>query len=374
MGKFTSFLLLFSLFIPLLLILRPNVTVHLLMILEFSFPFPPFQLFSSPLMKSYHEYLVSQLPDREEIPAFELPLDQLTRESLRITSRDYTYPVVIRSVLADLPAIQKWNNITWWLDNYGNDEVLCKYVVKAGDPPVCTIKDALNVSNPTERLYISGEARIFQKHPELEEMIKSPFIDSISPGIPVFTQIFLGYGNMGSDVHSAIGCNMFRQIVGRKKWWLIPVSQTPYVYPSLNPNGFSAHTLTKIGKGNEESSLWLKKLERYTVTLNPGDVLLNPPWFWHGIKNIADTPDGIVIGVPTRYGTPNPLKMPSFRSNFILSVIGIGAITYTYGLDKFFSSSDAFQNGIERARASRSDLAAKHEADLKKKEEMENAM
>jgi len=317
---------------------------------------------------------MSRLPDREEIPALELSLDQLTKESLRLASHDYTFPVVIRNAMKDMPAITKWNNITWWLENYGNEEVLCKYVVKAGDAPACTVKDAINLENPSERLYISGEARIFQRRKELEDMVASDFINSVSPGSPVFTQLFLGYGNMGSDVHSAIGCNMFRQVVGRKKWWLIPVSQTAYVYPSLNPNGFSAHTLTKIGKGNEEPSPWLSKIERYTVTLNPGDVLLNPPWFWHGIKNFADTPDGLVIGVPTRYATANPLKMPAFRSNFLLSVIGLGSITYTYGLDKFFSSSDSFQQGIERARASRSDLAAKHEAELKKKEEMENAM
>lgn len=84
-----------------------------------------------------------------------------------------------------------------------------------------------------------------------------------------------------SDVHSAVGCNMFRMITGRKKWWLIPPSQTPYVRPALNPNGFSAHTLTKVGK--EDGGVPtdnMEKLERYTVVLEPGDVLLNPAWFW----------------------------------------------------------------------------------------------
>lgn len=374
MVKLNTLLLVIAAVVPLVIIFLPNFFYHILMIIEFFIPYPPFKLFTSPLVQRYHSYLMDQLPERDEIPLYELPLAQLTKESLREVSRDYTFPVVIRGALVDLPAIKKWDNISWWLDNYGNEAVLCKYVVKAGDAPACTIKDAINVDNPSERLYISGEARLFQRHKELEEMVSSDFINSVSPGTPVFTQLFLGYGNMGSDIHAAIGCNMFRQIVGRKKWWLIPVSQTPYVYPSLNPNGFSAHTLTKIGKGNEDPSPWLTKIERYTVTLNPGDVLLNPPWFWHGIKNIPDTPDGIVIGVPTRYGNANPLKMPSFRSNFMLSVIGLGSIAYTYGIDKFLSSSDSFQQGIERARASRGDLAVKHEEELRKKEEMENAM
>jgi hypothetical protein len=237
-----------------------------------------------------------------------------------------------------------------------------------GDAPHCTIKDSLIPPDPKDRLYVSGEAKIFTKRTELQDMVSSPFIDSIAPGTPVFTQLFMGYAGMGSDVHSAIGCNMFRQIVGSKKWYLFPVSQTPYVYPSLNPNGFSAHTLTKIGKGSDTPSPWLNKLERYTVTLEPGDVMLNPPWFWHGIMNLGDSSDDLVIGVPTRYGTKAVWKMPSFRSNFLLSVIGISSIAYTYGLDSFMSSSENFQNGIERARNSRA-------ADIKKKkEEMEREM
>eukprot|EP01034_Spumella_vulgaris_P045850 gene45850-57147_t len=106
---------------------------------------------------------------------------------------------------------------------------------------------------------------------------------------------------MGSDIHCAMGCNMFRMIAGRKEWTLIPPSQTPYLMASLNQNGFSAHTLTTIGKGNEMQSEWMKKIERYTVTLEPGDMLLNTPWYWHGIRNLGDDPNELSIGVPTRY-------------------------------------------------------------------------
>lgn len=373
MVKLGNIVLFLAFAIPFVVMFLPNVTWHILMVIEFFSPIP-FKLFHNPLVIKYHEYLMSRLPDIPEEPALELPLEQLTRESLKLASKDYTFPVVIRGALKDLPAIKVWGNASWWMENYADENVLCKYVVKTGDAPACTVKDAIGLDNPKERLYISGEARIFKNRPELEAMVSSEFIDSVSPGTPVFTQLFLGYGNMGSDVHAAIGCNMFRQVIGKKKWWLIPVDQTAYVFPSLNPNGFSAHTLTKIGKGKEEPSPWLSKVKRYTVTLNPGDVLLNPPWFWHGIKNIAENEDDLVIGVPTRYGSSNVFKMPSLRSNFILSVIGLGSIAYTYGLDKFLSSSDSFQKGIERARASRGDLAAKQEEELKKREELENGM
>ena len=78
----------------------------------------------------------------------------------------------------------------------------------------------------------------------------------------------------------------FRQMTGTKKWWFIPPSQTPYLIPSINVNGFSAHTHTLVGKSGEKMSHWMSKLERYTATLEPGDVLINPPWFWHVILSL----------------------------------------------------------------------------------------
>jgi hypothetical protein len=59
----------------------------------------------------------------------------------------------------------------------------------------------------------------------------------------------------------------------------------------MNPNGFSATTRTLIGKNRQSPSPWLKKLTRYTIIMNPGDVLINPPWFWHGFLNLPVSSD-----------------------------------------------------------------------------------
>jgi hypothetical protein len=97
-----------------------------------------------------------------------------------------------------------------------------------------------------------------------------------------------------------IATDRFRMISGRKKWWFIPPSETSLLWPAINVNGFSAHTKTKVGKGEEEPSPWLSKLTRYTSIVGPGDMLINPPWFWHGIENLGE-PGELIIGSPTRY-------------------------------------------------------------------------
>ena len=187
-------------------------------------------------------------------------------------------------------------------------------------------------------------------------MVDSPFVESLIKGTRLFTQIFMGYPKMGSDIHAAVGCNVFRQIAGTKKWWLIPVSQTPYVFASLNANGFSSHTKTMVGKQNEKASEWLEKIERYTVTLEPGDVLLNTAWYWHGILNFGEDPDELVIGVPTRYRTS---VFTSLRANTILSLLAGYAIQTNVGLDNFLGNADEFQAGIELARRKRGEQTLK---------------
>jgi hypothetical protein len=119
----------------------------------------------------------------------------------------------------------------------------------------------------------------------------------------------------GSLVYLLCLCHSFRQIAGQKKWWFIPPHQTAYLWPAINVNGFSAHTKTQIGKTGDPSPWW-NKLERYTSTLNPGDVLINPPWFWHGIQNLGE-PDKLVIGSPVRFG--GEVRKPSYETNPLLT-------------------------------------------------------
>jgi hypothetical protein len=73
----------------------------------------------------------------------------------------------------------------------------------------------------------------------------------------------------------------------------------------------------------------MSKLERYTAVLHPGDVLINPPWFWHGTKNLGDSKD-IIVGCPSRYGRGVVLTA-AFRSNPLLTVVGVSALVKKYG-------------------------------------------
>lgn len=145
-------------------------------------------------------------------------------------------------------------------------------------------------------------------------------------------------------------------MAGRKKWWFIPPSQTAYIKPSFNVNGFSSHTQTLIGKGNDQPSPWLDKIERYTAILNPGDVLINPPFFWHGILNLGE-PGDMVIGVPTRYGRGHSTPA-AFKTNVMFNIVTMATILKQYGsMAAYFkvvdSGEDLLEDKIEGNRLAR---------------------
>lgn len=342
----------FMIFVALSVVYIPNFWWHTLIIFDF---FTPWAMFEDPYVKAYHNFLISRLESRPELPAIELPLAEANSESVYKLSKGYTVPIIIRGAIANATAITKWTDKDFWLNNYPEDNVMCKFVGGV-DNPACTMKEAFGETGD-ERIYISGESRLFENHPELEEMVSSPFLDSLINGKRLFTQIFMGFPKMGSDIHSAIGCNVFRQIAGRKKWWLIPVTQTPYVYASLNANGFSSHTKTLVGKQDQQPSPWLDKIERYTVVLEPGDILINTAWYWHGIINLGEDDNELVIGVPTRYRTG---LVSSLSSNFLFTLIAGYAINRDVGsIEGFLKSTDEFQKGIEKARRKRGEEGLK---------------
>jgi hypothetical protein len=102
--------------------------------------------------------------------------------------------------------------------------------------------------------------------------------------------------------------------------------------PSINVNGFSAHSQTNIGKDGNKASPWLTKLVRYTIVLNPGDVLVNPPWFWHGVLNLQDKENkqDLVIGSPVRYGQKAAAKA-AFTTNLMWTLNTFALLLYRHG-------------------------------------------
>lgn len=345
-------LLVLAILTPLSLVYTPNFWWNVIILADH---FTPWSSFTSTFAASYHKFLVSRLPDLEEQPLPEIDVKDASIEKMSELSNGFQEPIVIRGAALGAEALTKWTDPSFWIDQYGNESVICKPVGAAGDSNMCTVAEAFGLGESKTREYISGESHLFTKYPQLDEMVSTPFLKDLEAsgvlGKKVFTHMFMGFPGQGSDIHSAIGCNVFRQVAGRKKWWLLPPHQNAYVYSSVNQNGFSSHTMSKIAIGDQEESPWVKKLERYTIVLNPGDVLINPSWWWHAILNIDTDPDALVIGVPTRFMGP---RFSALKNNVMFSLLARLAVAKQFnGIDSFTSNNTNLQVGIDHARKER---------------------
>jgi hypothetical protein len=113
---------------------------------------------------------------------------------------------------------------------------------------------------------------------------------------------------------------MFLMMHGRKKWTFIDPAYTPMLAPLISGLAYLSGVtegselyeanLERLGEEDRERVLEhsrselarridhiFTKVPRYEVILEPGDVLLNAPWWWHEVSNLGDES----VGVATRW-------------------------------------------------------------------------
>jgi hypothetical protein len=181
----------------------PNVTIYAFMTADF---LTPWSLFDSPMFEKYHQFLISTLDEKEEGKVPELFAHNFTVEEVIRLSKGYTFPVIIRGVLKDSPGVATWTDRKWWVDTYGNEQILCGTFDNVRTS--CTVNDFFDELANGKPFYISGASKIFTKNKALVDMIENDKILPIEPGTRMSTQIFMGLPDMGSDIHCAVGVNM----------------------------------------------------------------------------------------------------------------------------------------------------------------------
>jgi hypothetical protein len=135
----------------------------------------------------------------------------------------------------------------------------------------------------------------------------------------VTTNLFVGATHVFSAVHAAPAGNFFLNLVGRKAWTFVDpryaghlhaLPSRPFQYLKSAYGGSRA----QAELGNAEHPLQM--LPRYTVTLEPGDLLYNAPWWWHEVDNLDD----FTVGCAVRHLVPPLKRSPTVRNNPIYSL------------------------------------------------------
>jgi len=253
-------------------------------------------------------------------PLVEIQAKDYSIKALEMLSRDWTQPVIVRGLFADSPALQKWVDADYLINNaFGsyntsvihNGTIVKHYEMVCGEeeptetfsedkPFDSTIRRIMKGSTetivypPASR---SKRVREMELEKKWNELVKQDLdLTRIGPMFAdqarstVLTQMFLGGGVdisrksnvpiIGTGWHGDVCNNFVVQISGVKKWIMVDPKYSKYMRPSMR-NGKTAIVGGHISIEEET----MPYFPRHEFVLNPGDFLYNPEWYWHSIQN-----------------------------------------------------------------------------------------
>lgn len=202
------------------------------------------------------------------------------------------HPVILRDFMKDTDLLKE---LSW-------DTVLKKY---ADEDVFLTKKDIDGYAGKLKEVndknvYLHNSEKIFSKYPEVRDLFQYQRLEPYLHQKVGYEQIFVGRGGTGTPFHHASVYNMFYMVDGKKQWYFIDPYDTFLAYPLIifgRAAGFMFCLFPD--EYNKEAFPLFDYCPIYAAVLNPGDVLFNPPWWWHAIRNVTET----TVGVASRWHT-----------------------------------------------------------------------
>jgi len=108
---------------------------------------------------------------------------------------------------------------------------------------------------------------------------------------------FVGSNQVWTQCHCDLGTSVFMAVQGRKRWVLYPPSQSQYLYPYGQYRNVAYNAGLDVFDPNMTHTPEFAKARGYEVTLNTGDVLIFPSFWWHGVQNLDEHTVGIDIPI-----------------------------------------------------------------------------
>lgn len=234
-------------------------------------------------------------------------------EAGALDDRPGTRPFVVEGGIAASEATRTWS-LDWFARSFGDGpmhvspwlkDTAAKKLVMASKVPLA---EAIAMVRKDPDLALRSCADILYSHPELLGQLGiDPLMQRVGYGA-TRTDLWMAPGGNISPFHTAGGGNLFCMVHGEKRWTLVPPNQSRFMYPEVGRN---AHALYVDSKLPATPAPALDSLaERFPLFaqagyqvahLKAGDVLYNPPWWWHQVENLTETVAAAHRFQPRRY-------------------------------------------------------------------------
>ena len=285
------------------------------------------------LLHRYENTIIKKYVNKKPVIPMKIPTidgKDLTNRAFIKLSNNYKNPVLIKGFLKDSPAVEQWD-IDYLKNIIGDFKINTLNKEPKLEIKSCTFNHFANVVEEGN-IYINNNHTILSHFPLLYNDIKSKFKLLINTLYSTnlrnihIANLFIWYNNgdkvNGSNMHCGGSGNFFCMIKGRKRWTLINPKYSSLLKGRVAKSGIHGQTLFDMPDiPLSEYPKIFTYLPRYDVTLEPGDILWNAPWWWHRIENDA----GLSIGLAIRN---NKVTKINLLNNFTYTLSGYTYLVY----------------------------------------------
>jgi len=254
-----------------------------------------------------------------------IEVDRIKEISIDDFKAQYLYkniPVIFEGAALSWPCVEKWS-LDYLSENLGDDLVTIsdqqKLENQARQMTLAQVIEEIKAGDDTYYRFYP----LLRRHPSyLKHFDYQWFLDrrGSRPWLEAF-QVFIGGEGSVTPLHNANQGNLFTQVFGEKLWYLYPVEYTMIIDPDPAPNVYRrAPFKTANGPFDPFNPSYkspynlYEHIDSYKVHLKPGDILWNPPFYWHAVKNLSHS-----IGVGYRWLSPRQ----AMRSSKLYSILDL---------------------------------------------------
>jgi len=288
----------------------------------------------------HHQRLLDRVSRDEPGGTFDVPrVENMSPERFYEEYFVTGKPCVLQGAAAEWPAIKKWSP-EYLLQRCGQDEIAVldahNWQIKQDDEQdaVATSEKMMNISALLENMKAGGGwygafLELLDKYADLRADLDFSFIQRYGHAnqlLPwhrnVIAKMYVGGPGTSTSLHCAGVSNLYVQAYGRKKWVLIQPEFTPFMYPALGL-GLNWQSRVDFRQPDDEACPLYRYVDKYETILEPGDILWNPPFVWHGVMNVTQSiavslwwmnvtrgfSNNALFAFLTLCGRPNPIAM-----------------------------------------------------------------
>lgn len=276
-------------------------------------------------IKRAEQIVVEALPILEDdiAPIECVEPGELDSAKLAEIFRTNVRPIVIRGFAKDHDCVKLWTP-EFFKERYGDFRIFYSSTENLVNDDGTRLADFVDgvIAGNKNRAYIENLSDIFNRYPELHDQAGIARIGQFLGDFASYhriAQLFIGGLGTGAVYHCANELNCFINIYGQKQWYFVHPKYAAAMSSTNFNKGFFVGSFVKHNATKryiEAHSPLYNRVPKLRITLEPGDMLINPPWWWHAINNLTPA----TIAVATRWEIETENQRQNLAYDFVQSM------------------------------------------------------